>query len=261
MIELTEDDREQMFAYSKDDPAVPEIREFWNFKTCVLCGRDVRVARILCDACRPAFNAIEPPALRRQLSRTLWQQVRMLGLFTTPDLPTILYDLIKMVHDLYGFDRVGAYLVDQRSNRIRGIGLIGLPKRYIENFDISIESDQEEDASGYGMIRHVARTGERIIVNDRSGDPQYRDLVARETAPDLAPAKCIAIFPLPTRSRKQVMGIMSVSNLPAHPTPEITLEQVGLLELLLSYASLTIQTAKDILDRQRALEEASGKGA
>lgn len=252
MIEQTEDDRDEMFTYSKDDPAVPEIREFWNFKTCVLCGRDVRVARILCEGCGRSFNAIQPPLLRRHLIRTIRQDVRMLGLFTTRDLPTILFDLIKIIHDLHGFDRVGAYLVDPESRRIRGIGFIGLPDRYVENFDISIEADDEADPSGYGIVRKVARTRERVIVNDRSGDPAYRESVSKENSPGMIPAKCMAVFPLPTRIKDQTMAIVSVSNLSTHPTPEITPEQVGMLETLLSYASLSIQTAKEQLDKARA---------
>lgn len=257
MIEQTDDDLDEMFAYSKDDPAVPEIREFWKFTSCVLCGRNVRVTRILCEECRKSFNAVEPPSLRRHLSRVLWQQVRMLGLFTTQDLPTILFDLIKIVHDLYGFDRVGAYLIDAQSRRIRGIGFIGLPERYIENFDIPIESDDAEDKSAYGMIRHVARTGERLIVNDRSGDPKYRELISKEQSSERRPAKCIAVFPLPARSKGAVEAIVSVSNLPTHASPEITPEQVAMLELILSYASLSIQTANDLLRRAREEDESN----
>jgi len=76
MIEQTDDDMDDMFTFAKDDPAVPEIRAFWNFKTCILCGRKVTAARILCDACRKPFSEIGPPALRRHISRNLWQQVR-----------------------------------------------------------------------------------------------------------------------------------------------------------------------------------------
>ena len=257
MIEQTDDDFDELFSYAKDDPAVPEIREFWDFKTCMLCGRAVRMARILCDDCRRSFNAIEPPRFRRELSRNLWQQVRMLGLFTTSDLPTIMFDLIKIVHDLYGFDRTGAYLVDNESRRIRGIGFIGLPQRYVENFDISIETDETDDKSSYGIVRQVVRTGERLIVNDRSNDTRYRELMSKDAPPDRIPAKCIAVFPLPGRSKSKVLGIVSVSNLPSHPNPEISQEQIAKLELLLSYASLSIQTAKEILDKARARDAGS----
>lgn len=256
MIEQTDDDIDELFTYGKDDPAVPEIREFWNFKRCVLCGKDVKVTRILCEDCRRPFNAIQPPGLRRHLSRILWQQVRMLGLFTTNDLPAILFDLIKILHDLYGFDRTGVYMVDNESRRIRGIGFIGLPKRYIENFDIPIDADDENDKSAYGIIRQVARTGERLIVNDRSNDPRYTELLSKEKSPGRMPAKCIAVFPLPARKKKKIMAIVSVSNLSTHPHPEISPEQVGMLEMLLSYASLSIQNAKDLLDKARAAEEA-----
>ncbi len=257
MIEQTDDDIDDLFTYAKDDAAVPEIREFWNFKKCVLCGKDVKGMRFLCEECRQPFNAIQPPNLRRHLSRILWQQIRMLGLFTTRDLPTILFDLIKIIHDLYGFDRTGVYMVDNVSRRIRGIGFIGLPKRYIENFDIPIEADDENDKSGYGIIRQVAKTGERQIVNDRSNDPRYEELVSKEKSRDRMPAKCIAVFPLPAKKNKNILAIVSVSNLQTHPHPEISPEQVGMLEMLLSYASLSIQNAKDLLDKARAAEEAS----
>ena len=49
MIEQTDDDLDQLFVYGKDDPAVPEIREFWNFKTCLLCGKPIDAARVLCE--------------------------------------------------------------------------------------------------------------------------------------------------------------------------------------------------------------------
>lgn len=254
MIEQTDDDVDELFVYGKDDPAVPEIRDFWNFKTCMLCGRGMDAARVLCDPCRTSFNAIQPAALRRQLSRNLWQQVRMLGLFTTMDLPTILFDLIKIIHDLYGFDRTGAYLVDNESRRIRGLGFLGLSQRYIENFDIPIEADDPNDKSSYGMIRQVAQTSERLIVNDRSADPRYLELMSKVKSQDRVPAKCIAVFPLPARAKNHVLAIVAVSNLPTHANPQISPEQVGMLELLLSYASLSIQHAKDLLDRLRSDE-------
>lgn len=257
MIEQTDDDLDDIFAYGKDDPAVPEIREFWNYKNCILCGQSVKVARILCEECRPVFNAIEPYRLRRLLTRNLWQQIRMMGLFTTTDLPTIMFDLIKIIHDLYGFDRTGAYILDHDSRRIRGIGFLGLPKHYIENFDIPIESDEPDGKSTYSIIRRVARTGERMIVNDRSGDPWYEKQTAAPKSKERIPAKCIAVFPLPTRIKDKVLSMVSVSNLQTNPKPEISPEQVGMLELLLSYASLSIQTAKDLLDKARA-EEARG---
>lgn len=255
MIEQTEEDFDELFSFGKDDPAVPELVQLWRFKRCVLCGCEINVQRPFCDPCRASFNHIEPSSLRRMLARNLWLQVRMLGLFATADLPTIMFDLIKIVHDLYGFDRVGAYLVDNDSRRIRGIGFLGLPKRYIENFDISIESDDPEDrVTSYGMIRHVALTGERIIVNDRSGDPRYVELTKTTPAPDRTPAQCLAVFPLMSKVRGKVVGIVSVSNMPTHSDPQITDEKIGMLELLLSYASLSIQTAKAMLDKSRAEE-------
>lgn len=255
MIEQTGDDRDELFIFSKDDPAVPEIREFWNFRSCLLCGRDVREQRILCDACRKSLSAVQPEAFQRELARNLWLQVRMLGLFTTTDLPTILFDLIKLIRDLYGFDRTGAYLIEAESRRIRGIGFLGLQDAYIENFDISIESDDPNDQSAYGVIRKVAQTGECVIVNDRSADPSYSERLKSDISPDQKPAKCFAVFPLPRKQKGKVVGMVSVSNMETHPNPQITPEQVARLDLILSYATLSIEKSLDNLRRARAEEE------
>ncbi len=162
----------------------------------------------------------------------------------TLDLPAILDDLLQALRSAIAYDAAGVFVLNRAvplradANLIAGMVQLG--------FDRPV-ADDPMLRSGKGIIGHVIRTGETLIVPDVRLDPRY---VAGRAA-------TLSELAVPIVSEAGVIGCLNVES---DARAVFSADDAELLQFFASAAALSIEKAllhRQVLEKQRIEDQLS----
>ena len=162
----------------------------------------------------------------------------------TLDLPAVLDDLLQALRSAIAYDAAGVFVLNRAvplradGNLIAGMVQLGFDKPL---------ADDPMLRSGRGIIGHVIRTGETLIVADVRQDPRY--IAGRVTT--------LSELAVPIVSEAGVIGCLNVES-DAHAA--FSEADAELLQFFASAAALSIEKAllhRQVLEKQRLEDQLS----
>ncbi len=131
-------------------------------------------------------------------------------------------NVLEIINGVIG----GILLLDEKTGTLHYRAQRGLSAKYTENRRISL---------GEGMAGRVAQTGESMLLEDISKDPQA-------ALPDLASAEGIKGFvSIPLKTKDKVVGVMNIAS---HMAGHFGADDVSLLNSIGDYLGTTIEQAR-----------------
>lgn len=131
-------------------------------------------------------------------------------------------NVLEIINGVIG----GILLLDEKTGTLHYRAQRGLPAKYTENRRISL---------GEGIAGRVAQTGESMLLEDISKDPQA-------ALPDLASTEGIKGFvSIPLKTKDKVIGVMNIAS---HMAGHFGADDVSLLNSIGDYLGTTIEQAR-----------------
>jgi sigma-B regulation protein RsbU (phosphoserine phosphatase) len=155
------------------------------------------------------------------------------------ELDTLLEEIVGDVAETFGYSRSGVLLKDDETNELVIAAVRGWTKNY------HIKGDRFKIGK-YGMVGHVASTGETYYAPDVTTDPYYQ--VSEESTR--------SEVDIPLKINNELIGVFNVQ----HQEPEaFTPERIKLLESLSHHIAIAIENArlflKERLEKERMQSE------
>lgn len=155
------------------------------------------------------------------------------------DLEALLEEIVGDVAETFGYTRSGVLLKDDETNEL----VIAAVRGWTINYHMKGERFKIGE---YGMVGHVAATGETYYAHDVRVDPYY----------EISEESTLSELDIPLKCNGKLIGVFNIQHQEMNAFPP---ERIKLLESLAHYIEIAIDNArlfrKEKLEKERALNE------
>lgn len=154
------------------------------------------------------------------------------------DLDELLEQIVEDVKETFGYSRSGVLFLDEARGELEIVAVRG----WTVNFHVK----GDRFKVGWGMIGHVAETGQTYYVPDVTKDPHYM----------VSEASTRSEVDIPIRSRGKLIGVFSAQHADLDAFPP---HRIQLLEALAGHIGVAIENARmfkrEYLEKERMVRE------
>lgn len=155
------------------------------------------------------------------------------------DLDILLEEIVGDVAETFGYTRSGVLLKDDETNEL----VIAAVRGWTINYHMKGERFKIGE---YGMVGHVAATGETYYAPDVTVDPYYK----------ISEDSTLSELDIPLKCNGKLIGVFNIQHQEMNAFPP---ERIKLLESLAHYIEIAIENARlfrnEKLEKERALNE------
>lgn len=138
------------------------------------------------------------------------------------ELNEVLREIMASLQRVVTYEVGGIFLIDPAVNEIRSIYSVGYPHGYDDRLQLKI---------GHGLVGHVAKTGEPVIVPDVSVDPRYVDANPNTRSEIVVPIKL----------DDRMIGVINLESAEPHAFDH---RAQSLISAFASHAAISIERAR-----------------